>query len=186
MRGRIDEAIIQLERLSPGEELAYSELLDGTWSVYYSGSFVPGPLPSPAHPFGLFLNGGFSPANAITSFVDGFWGRTLGMNMGAKTVEIIDGRDVKATAQVTLPGGSQETLRYKAELMPLSAHRLNEEIISIELPQPLGWQNVQLEIKRGILVTYLDDEMLIVRDESGVPEVLERLAPPTPVDSAEV
>jgi len=173
-RGRVDEAIIVLEKLNTMDEPVYALELDGTWNVKYSGSIAPGPLASPTRELALFLyGGGFSLGNALSSFANGAFGQNLGIKVGAKTVRIQGGRDVDSTAEVEV-AGQMQTLSYVAELMPLSARRMSEEVVSLELPSPLGKQDLPFELRRSILITYLDDEMMIVRDESGVPEVLVR------------
>lgn len=185
-RGRVDEAIVMLERLNPTEEPVYSLELDGTWNVKYSGSIAPGLLASPTRELALFLYGGFSLGNALSSFVNGAFGQNLGAKLGSKVLKIEAGRDVEATAEVEV-AGQKQTLVYKAELMPLSARRMSEEVISLELPEPIGRQDAPVELRRSILVTYLDDEVMIVRDESGVPEVLIRepaAAAPAVMDTA--
>lgn len=183
-KGRVDEAIVKLERFNPTEEPVYSDILDGTWKVKYAGAYAPGMLSSPTRELALFLyGGGFSLGNALTSFAQGFWGQTIGVKLGGKTVRIQGGRDVDASAEVEF-FGRKDKLSYSAELMPLSPVRMSEEVVSMELPPPLGKQDVPLEMRRSILVTYLDQDTLIVRDETGVPEVLvkelEQVTPSTP------
>jgi len=114
MRGRVDEAIIRLERLNTNEEPVYSVDMDGTWMVKYTGSYAPGLLSSPTRELALFLyGGGFSLGNALSSFAQGFWGQTAGVKLGSKTVQITGGRDVEASAEVEV-AGRKETLNYKA------------------------------------------------------------------------
>lgn len=174
IRGQVDELIALLERLNVCGEPAYSKLLDGTWMVKYSGSYAPGLLSSPTRELALFLyGGGFSLGSALSSFVQGFWGQTLGLGLGAKTLRIESGQEVEATAELDI-AGRKEVLSYTAELMPLSARRLSEDIRSLNFPGPLGKRDAPFELRRSILVTYLDEEVMIVRDESGVPEVLVR------------
>jgi len=191
-RGRLDETILELERLNPSEEPVYSELIDGSWTVKYSGSYAPGLLSSPTRELALFLyGGGFSLGNVLNSFANGFWGQNLGVKVLAKKVTIFAGRDVDAKAEVEV-GGQKDSLCYSAELMPLSGRRMSEEIISVNLPDPVGKQDLPLELRRSILVTYLDEEIMVVRDESGVSEVLVRemvnVAPsaPAPASSSTV
>jgi len=191
-RGRLDETILELERLNPSEEPVYSELIDGSWIVKYSGSYAPGLLSSPTRELALFLyGGGFSLGNVLNSFANGFWGQNLGVKVLAKKVTIFAGRDVDAKAEVEV-GGQKDSLCYSAELMPLSGRRMSEEIISVNLPDPVGKQDLPLELRRSILVTYLDEEIMVVRDESGVSEVLVRemvnVAPsaPAPASSSTV
>lgn len=182
-RGRVDEMILALEKCNTEDEPVYSEKLDGTWKVQYSGSFAPGLLASPTRELALFLYGGFSLGNALSSFVSGAFGKNLGLKLGSKTVKIEGGRDVQATASV-VRGDATDELFYSAELMPLSARRMSEEVMSVELPAPIGTQQPPLELRRSILVTYLDDEVMVVRDESGVPEVLVRTSPAATATSA--
>jgi len=173
-KGRVDEAIISLERMNMETEPVYSEKLDGTWTVKYSGSYAPGLLSSPTRELALFLyGGGFSLGNALSSFASGFWGQNLGVTLFSKTVKIVAGRDVEASVEVEV-AGQRRKLSYTAELMPLSAQRMSEEVVSVDLPDPLGKQDLPLELRRSIIVTYLDDEVMVVRDESGVPDVLVR------------
>lgn len=172
VRGRVDEAILRLEALSPTAEPVYSEALDGTWNAMYTGSFAPGVVStSPTRELALFLyGGGFSLGNVLTTLAGGFWGQNLGIKEGKRSVRIEGGRDVEATAEIEV-AGQKQALSYTAELMPLSAQRMSEEIISVQLPV-LGKQDAQIELRRSILITYLDDEVMVVRDENGVPEVL--------------
>mmetsp|Transcript_33254 Transcript_33254/g.95689 ORF Transcript_33254/g.95689 Transcript_33254/m.95689 type:complete len:329 (-) Transcript_33254:97-1083(-) len=179
-KGRVDEAIISLERMNMETEPVYSEKLDGTWTVKYSGSYAPGLLSSPTRELALFLyGGGFSLGNALSSFAAGPWGG--GAVVGGKTVKISgDGRIVKALLDLELAGFKQK-LSYIAELMPLSGMRMSEEVLNVRLPEPLRDQILPFSLRRSILITYLDEDIMIVRDESGVPEVLEReLVPVVP------
>ena len=59
--------------------------------------------------------------------------------------------------------------------------KLDEATIAIEFPEPHP-------LKRSLLVSYLDDELLVVRDAFGRPDVLMRVdspAAPTPSGAAE-
>jgi len=187
MRGQVDESIVQLEKLNPSSEPAYSELIDGSWSVKWAGAYPPGILASPTRELALFLySGGFSPGNALTSFAGGLLGRAVGIKVVTKTVRIKSGKDVEATAEVEV-AGQKGKLSYIAELIPMSRFRVSEEIVSFDLPAPFGKQDAMLELRRNILVTYLDDDLMVVRDESGVPEVLVRdlatVTPSSPVNA---
>lgn len=172
-RGKVDEAIVELERLNSESEPVYSQKLDGTWKVKYAGTYAPGLLSSPTRELALFLyGGGFSLGNALSSFAEGIFGQTLGLKVGNKMVKITGGRDVEATANVEA-FGIEEVMTYSAELMPLSSSRMSEEITSVKVPS-LGKVDLPTELRRSILVTFLDDEVMIVRDESGIPDVLVR------------
>ena len=43
----------------------------------------------------------------------------------------------------------------QAELMPLSSARMSEEVVSVKLPEPIGSQELPLELRRSILATSL-------------------------------
>lgn len=180
---RIGEAVKELERLNPTEEPVYSELLDGNWTVVYTGSYAEGLLSSPTRELALFLyGGGYSLGTALSSFANGFWGQAVRAKVTGKSVMIQGGRDVEAEATVELAGIAQK-LGYKAEILAVSPWRLTEEVVGLDLPLPgpfsgLGSQEPPVSLRRNILVTYLDDEVMIVRDESGLPEVLKRQAVP--------
>merc|ERR1719343_895116 len=108
------------------EEPVYSELLDGTWLVKYSGSYAPGLLSSPTRELALFLySGGFSLGNALSSFSNGPWGQSLGVKADSKTVRITEGRTVEASVDLEF-AGQRQTLSYQGELLPLSAMRMSE------------------------------------------------------------
>ncbi|CAK0883075.1 unnamed protein product [Prorocentrum cordatum] len=176
-RGRVDEMILALEKHMTDDEPVYSNLLDGTWKVQYSGSWAPGLLASPTRELALFLYGGFSLGGALSSFVSGAFGKNLGLKLGAKTVKIQGGRDVLATVSV-IRGETTDELSYTAELMPLSGRRMSEEVMSVDLPAPLGTQEPPMELRRSILITYLDGDVMVARDETGVPDVLVRVSAP--------
>lgn len=171
VRGRVDEAILRLERLQVAEEPAYSYLLDGNWTVKYVGSYSPGLLNAPTRDLELFLFGGVALGNALNSFANGFWGQAMGLELTNKTVRVSDkGKQVEAFADVTV-AGIKGSLSYTAERSPLSGQRLHERVTELRMPEPLGAQKTPVELRRTLLVTYLDKEVMVVRDASGLPEV---------------
>lgn len=175
MRGRMDEAILRLERLTPTHAPASSGLLDGTWVVKYASSYAPGLFSSPTRELALFLyGGGFSLGSALSSFAGGFWGKNFGIVVSDKKVRISgQGRDVEASAEVEV-AGRKETLKYSAQLTALSAQRVSEEVLEFRFPNPVGVWRPLSKLTRNILLTYLDQDIMIVRDETGSPEVLVR------------
>lgn len=173
-RGRLHELISRLEAFAHVDDPIYHDLLNGRWSVKYSGSYARGLVDSPTREVALMLyNGGFSLGGFLRTWAAGFWGQALGMNIEALKVEIRDNLEVTASANVNI-GGVTETLSYAAEIRPASPCQMIEQIRSVNFPEPLGTQNLLLYAERRILVTYLDEDILIVRDESGVPDVLVR------------
>ena len=92
-------------------------------------------------------------------------------------LEIAISRDqprVEATVPLKLFGGMENKVAVKARLEVVSGVRLTETYESatvmdrtVELPE-------QIRYSRDMYVTYVDGDLLIVRDGSGVPEVLVR------------
>lgn len=173
-RGRLHELISRLEAFAHIDDPIHHELLNGRWSVKYSGSYARGLVDSPTREITLMLyNGGFSLGGFLRTWAAGFWGQALGVKVDALKVEIRHNQEVTASAEVNI-GGATETFSYAAEIRPASPCQMIEQIRSINFPEPLGTQNLLLYAERRVLVTYLDQDIMVVRDESGVPDVLVR------------
>lgn len=180
MRSAINEALYKLEAINPTKTSpALSPLLNGVWELrYYGGYVTEGSLSlSPTRQLALFLySGGYSPglfglylasqipsSNPIVSFGD---------------VEIVISRiqpRVESTVPVTFVGGAESSIKITASLEPVSGMRLKEKYESVNV---FGTTNVQLptilQYSRDLFVTYVDEDIMIVRDGSGIPEVLIR------------
>jgi PAP_fibrillin len=182
-RAAINEALYQLEALNPTTpQPAMSPLLNGVWALRYVGGYESGPwsLPwSPTRQLALFLySGGYSP---------GIFALQLARSLPKALVQVVG--DVEITISRSLPrveacvnvkllgGGIDGKVVVKADLDVLSNVRLRETYESasvlgsssqvLTLPEPLKYA-------RDLYVTYVDDDLLVVRDGSGVPEVLVR------------
>jgi len=176
MRGRIDEMIVAIERTNEVEETAYSYKLDGDWKLLYSASVAPGIFSFPTRELALLLYGGVSLGNALSSFAYGPWGELAGLQVLSQRVSIDRGRDVRASAEIEFLGQMQE-VSYSATMDPLTPMRFEEQMTEIDLPPPIGaidLASLQLDYNRELIVTYLDDDIMIVRDATGSPEVLVR------------
>lgn len=81
---------------------------------------------------------------------------------------------VEAKIDVKVLGGTSNDVIVKASLEPKSDVRLTEKYESATV---LG-QSVDLpaavQYSRELFITYLDEDVLVVRDGSGVPEILVR------------
>merc|ERR1712183_833559 len=82
---------------------------------------------------------------------------------------------VEAEASIDIMGGNSATVTLRANLSPRSSIALREDFVEAEafgqkalLPGPLA-------VSRNLYIAFLDDEYLIVRDETGLPNVLKRL-----------
>jgi hypothetical protein len=176
-RAAVHEALFKLEALNPTKhEPALSPLINGVWELRYVGGYAEeGAMPSPTRQLALFLySGGYSP---------GIFALNLAQKLPSALVDVGDleiaiSRQqprVEATVSVKLLGGSAESkVSVKARLEVESDIRLRETYESatvlgrdVAIPEPL-------EYSRDLYVTYVDEDLLIVRDATGVPEVLVR------------
>lgn len=170
-RSRINEALLKLESVNPTEDPAASPLLNGVWALRYAGGYASeGALPSPTRQLALFLySGGYSP---------GLFGLNVASSLPAGLVETDDycltvsreqprvrwsssfkilgvSQEASATARLDVESGVRCTERYE------SAELAGQ---SVEIPSPLRYA-------REILISYLDEDVLVLRDATGVPEV---------------
>lgn len=176
-RAEINEVLLKLEALNPTPQPATSPLLNGVWELNYAGLYSSkGSLVSPTRQLALFLySGGYSP---------GLFALQLAKQLPSNLVDIVGSLDItisreaprvegKATVK-TLMGG-ESALKVKSNLEVVSDIRLRE---SYESATGLGGQAVDLpgflQYTRDIYVTYLDEDLLVIRDGSGVPELLIR------------
>lgn len=176
-RAAINEALYKLEALNPTDAPASSPLLNGVWSLRYCGGYTSEfALPSPTRQLALFLyDGGYSP---------GMFTYTLAQSLPKQLVDTDDleitiqrsNPRVTASIRVRLLGGAVDgTVAVQARLDTESGMRLRETYESAAiLGQPARDFPTLLQYARELYVTYLDEDLLIVRDGSGVPEVLVR------------
>ena len=176
-RSAINEALLSLERLNPTPDAAVSPLLNGVWELKYVGGYSPEwALPSPTRQLALFLySGGYSPgvfclqlAQKLPSqLVDVLGDLTLTIRRDQPRVEA--SMDVKM-----LFGNVKSSVKVKTRLEAQSSMRLREtyetaSLLDQNIPIPQA-----LQYTRDLYITYLDEDLLVVRDASGVPEVLVR------------
>jgi hypothetical protein len=177
-RAAINEALYKLEALhSRTPEPAVSPLLNGVWQLRYVGGYASQwALPSPTRQLALFLySGGYSPGIFALGLAQGL-PRPL-IDAGGD-VEITISRSqprVEASAKVKFLGGAESSVKVQCRLEVQSDVRLRETYESFSvLDQPSVAIPEALQYSRDLYVTYLDEDLLVVRDASGVPEVLTR------------
>lgn len=176
IRTSINEKLIKLEMLNPTENPAMSSVLNGVWTLKYSGGYTSeGALSSPTRQLALFLySGGYSP---------GIFALTLAKQLPAVLVEVGDllislSRDnprIQAKVDVKFLGGSSSEIVLDAQMDVLSDVRMRETYLTFA--KLLGREVAipdALQYSRDLYITYLDADLLVIRDASGVPEVLVR------------
>jgi len=178
VRTRINEELIKLEALNPTESPAMSNLLNGVWTLRYSGGYTSDwALPSPTRQIALFLySGGYSP---------GLFLLTLAQQLPESLVDVSElqisiSRDqprIEAKVDVNFLGNtdSSQKIVLNAMIDVLSDVRIREtyEKFASFLDREVSIPE-QLQYSRDLYITYLDDDLLVVRDASGVPEILVR------------
>ena len=81
---------------------------------------------------------------------------------------------IEAKIDVKLFGGTEDTIEVKARLEQHSGLRFTETYESASvLGQAIDLPDV-LQYSRDLYVTYVDEDILVVRDAAGVPEILVR------------
>lgn len=173
-RASINEAILRLEALNPTEDPVYSPLINGVWTLRYAGGYSEPKIPSPTRDLALFLYaGGYSPGLFALSLAQKLPSQLV--DVGDLTISISRGQPrIEAKVDVTLLGGSEESVVVTARLEEDSGLRFTETYESaavlgqtVDIPEALQYS-------RDLYVSYVDEDILVVRDGSGVPEILVR------------
>jgi len=173
-RASINEAILKLEALNPTEDPVYSPLINGVWTLRYAGGYSEPKIPSPTRDLALFLYaGGYSPGLFALSLAQKLPSQLV--EVGDLTISISRGQPrIEAKVDVKLFGGKEEAVVVTARLEEDSGLRFTE---TYESASVLG-QTVDipeaLQYSRDLYVSYVDEDILVVRDGSGVPEILVR------------
>ncbi|XP_068648584.1 probable plastid-lipid-associated protein 13, chloroplastic [Aristolochia californica] len=188
----VNERITGLERLNPTPRPTTSPYLEGRWSFQWFGAGSPGLF---AAKF-LFERFPTIIANLLDMDMlikDGYSKATANL----KFLGSIDSK-VTLTCKVSVEG----PLRMKEEYVEgiIDTPTVSEEVIPEQLKSAFGQalgtlQQLPVPIKeaaangvkiplngtfqRMFMISYLDEEILIIRDTAGVPDVLTRLDPPS-------
>ena len=160
----VGEILLALESQNPTRSPATSSLLNGKWKFLYSSAASPG-LKALTQLLKLSSSAPKSPSGADVLDVQ-------------DTYLTISAEQPRAVSEVKVRVLSFEnTVKLACRLEAESAVRLVEtydaaesEYMSLKLP----FQS-PVEYKRSLLISYLDEEMLVVRDALGRPDVLMRV-----------
>lgn len=183
-RTQINEMLYQLESRNPTLYPTTSPLLNGDWEFKYLAGIAPGPVPSPTREIALFMYaGGYTPGKFVFD---------LSQKLPSSVLDI---SGMKVSISPSQPRGKiTATLKVLNNAFPLELRtaieaesdvRMKETYMDAEavgrditLPQ-------QLRTERVFYITYLDEDLLISRDESGTPDVLCRAVSTTTAGATE-
>jgi hypothetical protein len=161
----VSELVLQLEAQNKTKAPATSALLNGEWKFLYASGASPA-----LQALQLMLKG----AQAIPRAPFG----PEPVAIGDTYLTISGQRSATAATKVRMMGALETTLKLKSKLVADSPVRLVETYESAG-SEPVGLFPLQLPAlpyKRPVLVSYLDETMLIVRDAAGRPDVLTRVS----------
>ena len=165
------EILLALEAKNPTPSPATSPLLNGKWKVLYATGA------SPALKALMLLLKGAKQAPKSPSGAD-----LVDVQDSFVTINADQPR-IEASTKVRLLS-IESTVTLKSKLEAESAVRLLETYEAAETEWPatlsLPFGSSPLEYKRSVLVSYLDEELLVMRDTAGRPDVLVRVDEPEP------
>jgi hypothetical protein len=163
----VGEMLLKLEAQNPTASPANSPLLNGKWKFLYASGASPGLKTLQL----LLQSSKIAPKSPSGADI---------VDIG-DTYLTISPMQPRAVAEVKVRLLSFEnTIKLASNLEEESAARLSETYDSIEseymdfrlpLQQPA-------EFKRSVLISYLDDELMVVRDAMGRPDILSRVQEP--------
>jgi hypothetical protein len=173
-RVSVNEVLCQLEQLNPTPAPAVSPLLNGEWDFKYVGSISPGPLPSPTREVALLLYaGGYSPGKFALEVASKLPGQFVKVDPELTLAIGTEQPRGKITSAVTALGSRRE-VELRTSIEPETDIRLRETYMDLNVAgQDISLPS-QARYERTLYVTYLDDELMIARDETGTPDVLMR------------
>merc|ERR1719463_932772 len=168
----VQELLLALQAENPTPAPATSPLLNGKWKFLYASGASPG-------------------LKALKSVLKGVE-KFPKSPSGADTVDVedtfltIEERQPRATASVKVRVLSYEnTIKLESNLEVSSPVRLVETYDYVGTEYTGLPFNSPLSYKRTMLVAYLDEELLVVRDAEGRPDVLVRVGEAAPEEVAE-
>jgi len=176
VRAALATTLPALEAANPTLEPALSGELAGKWTIKYSGQVAKGPVDSPTREIALVMYAaGFSYGSAALSLANRLPDNLVQVKTVALEITQLPGES-RATMGVRLLDGQTEAdVQLNCELVAAGPTKLIEtgkDVIinngqTVSIPE-------QLRYTRDLFVTYLDSDLLVVRDATGSPDILVR------------
>ncbi|KAF8769187.1 hypothetical protein HU200_006690 [Digitaria exilis] len=189
----VNERIVGLERLNPTPRPTTSPFLEGRWNFEWFGDSSPGAFAarllferSPttvAHFMGLdvLIKDGYSKISSNLKFLNTIQSKFL-LTTQLSVEGPIRMKEEYIEGLIEIPKISEETLPEQLKgLLGQTAGALQQlpnpirDAVAEGLKLPLGGA-----FQRLFMISYLDEEILIIRDAAGAPDVLTRLEGPQP------
>merc|ERR1712003_115669 len=174
-RMQINEMLYQLESRNLTMYPTTSPLLNGVWEFKYLPGIAPGFVPSPTREIALFMYaGGYTPGKFLFD---------VSQRLPSSLLEILETKITispsqprgKITASVKVFNNSFP-VELRTSLDAESDVRMREIYLDAEAVGRDVTIPANLRTERVFYITYLDEDLLISRDESGTPDVLYRAA----------
>merc|ERR1712176_344040 len=174
-RTQINEMLYQLESRNPTQYPTTSPLLNGTWEFKYLAGIAPGPVPSPTREIALFMYaGGYTPGKFLFDLSNKLPSSLVDISGTKITISESQPRGkISANVKVfnnSFPVELRTSIEAESDVRMKEMY-LDAEAIGRDITIP-----AQLRTERVFYITYLDEDLLISRDESGTPDVLYRVA----------
>lgn len=151
-RSEINEFVLKLEKENPTSDPASSPLMNGVWELVVSGVTSPGLI---GYQIVKAIPGSFIEATDFTITISSVQPRVT----AATTIKV---------------GPAKLDVSVTTELIAETGVRVKEEYVSGKI----GTVDIPLKsipyLSREVVVTYLDEDLMIVRDVLGSPEILKR------------
>ncbi len=183
-RRQFNDQLLSLESTNVVDSPVSSPLLPGTYELRYIGNYEPGLANfSPTRQLALFLYaGGYSPgALLLQSLSTGPLSKIAKEPPLVKvTISESDGV-LTSTASLNIDAGvASADLKIESSLEKVSDRCIKETYSRFTASDRDFALPDFAKYTRDLFITYLDDDILVVRDGTGVPEVLVRVNDPTP------
>lgn len=174
-RTQINEMLYQLESRNPTLYPTTSPLLNGDWEFKYLPGIAPGPVPSPTREIALFMYaGGYTPGKFIFDISNKLPSSLIDISGTKISISATQPRGkISASVKVfnsSFPVELRTSIEAESDVRMKETY-LDAEAVGRDITIP-----AQLRTERVFYITYLDEDLLISRDESGTPDVLYRVA----------
>lgn len=177
-RAFVNESMLKMEAVNPTPMPASSPLLDGTWRLAYQGSVAPAwASASPTREIALFMYaGGFGPSEFLLKVAQRLPDNICKVDSTPVITISNGGTKTESATTVKLLGSAGEvTGKAMSSLVSESASRLRETYDAVMVNGNKFDLPANLKYERALYITYLDDDTLVVRDDSGAPDVWVRV-----------